>query len=86
MKPAYYVRPGERVRIVAPHSEVCMHMRIAGKPMLAELRPSHAWGYMVQLYRLDGTPYSAAILTGEAGFYQDSNGYYCYPDVACLAA
>jgi hypothetical protein len=32
----------------------------------------------------DGRPFSAPILTSEAGFYEDDLGHYCYPDVKRL--
>ena len=68
-----YVKEGERVAIVAPHSEVCMHMQVAGRPMLAMiLEGRHA----AQLYRPDGTEYSAPVTPGEAGFYSDEDGFY----------
>ena len=60
---------------VLPYSEVCQHMKIAGKEMLCELigtidRP------MVQIYK-DDQPFSAPILTGEAGVYGNpARGYY----------
>lgn len=71
----YYVEVGERVIIECPYSEVCMHMRVAGRRMGAELQPS---GWSVQLFTLDGQPYSAPITTGEAGFYHDQGKIYTY--------
>jgi len=41
------IRPGETVEKVLPHSEVCMHMRVAGKRMKVQLLES---GRMCQLY------------------------------------
>lgn len=49
--------------IEMPWSEVCMHMGIAGKWMLAERLPTG----MVQLYTLDAKPFSFPIGAGEAG-------------------
>jgi hypothetical protein len=65
--------PGDRVRLVLPHSEVCMHMRVAGTRMLAEVREGG-----VQLLNPDGSPFSFPILHGEAGVYRDSRGLYAY--------
>lgn len=45
-----------------PYSEVCMHMKIAGKPALVKLLPHN----MAQVY-IDGKPFSAPITRGEAG-------------------
>ncbi len=55
----------ERRELVMPWSEVCLHMGIADRPMLAELTDS---GHMVQLYTLDGRIFSAPITLGEAGW------------------
>jgi len=73
-----FVRPGKRVRLELPHSEVCMHMQVAGKVMTVEYLDRQ---YPVaQLYYEDGKEFSAPITMGEAGFYWDQvNGYYCYP-------
>ena len=68
-----YVQPGERVAIEAPYSEVCCHMQIAGKPMLAMVLPSR---YAAQLYTPDGREFSAPVTPGEAGFYSDADGFY----------
>ena len=72
---------GQKHKIVVPHSEVCMHMRVAGTIMFVELRAS-TYGndtyHSAQLYKLNGEPYSSPITTGEGGFYQDSAGYYTY--------
>lgn len=35
-----YVQPGQRVQILCPHSEVCMHMKVAGKLMWAKVNHS----------------------------------------------
>lgn len=71
-----YVKPGNIVRdMTIGHSEVAMHMRVAGTQMDVRIVPS-AWGAAAQLLRPDGSDFSAAILMGEAGFYQDQNGFY----------
>lgn len=71
-----YVKPGEYFETEMPYSEVCMHMRIAGKVMRGELLDRQY--PMVQLYDVDGRKYSSPITTGEAGLYEDSEGYYYY--------
>src|SRR5262245_52843141 len=77
-----YVKPNEIVRLELPHSEVCMHMQIAGKVMDVKLVQSApgAWP-MAQLLTPEGLEYSAAITVGEAGFYyeNDTKQFYCYP-------
>lgn len=72
-----YMNPGETVRLELPYSEVCMHMQVAGKVMDVELLDRQY--PMAQLYNDDGSPYSAPITTGEAGFYSEGDRYYCYP-------
>lgn len=54
-----------RFLVEMPCSEVCLHMRVAGKPMMVELLSRSA-----QLYDpLTGRPFSSPILFGEAGVY-----------------
>lgn len=72
------ILPGQRGHKVMPHSEVCMHMRIAGKTMDFELLNKQWPG--VQLYDSKGGYFSSSITTGEAGLYRDEEGYYYYPN------
>ena len=79
-----YIEPNEKYPAILPHSEVCMHMRVAGKIMYIEWDGKRS----VQLYRVeyDGNgwtvlapevrfvPFSAPILLGEAGVYTDEHG------------
>ena len=48
-----------------PFSEVCVHMKVAGKPMWTEVTSDHG----VQLYTLEGQKFSMPILHGEAGLH-----------------
>jgi len=74
------LRPGDRVRIELPHSEVCMHMRVAGRVM--DVRMTEGRYPMAQLLNPDGSEFSAPILTAEAGIYGDvERGFYCYPEM-----
>ena len=75
------IQPGERVLVTAPHSEVCMHMRVAGRPMLVEVVGPHA----AQLYTPEGRPYSAPITHGEAGVFFDAGAHYVYERDADVA-
>lgn len=68
-----YVQPGEHRYQVMPFSEVCMHMRVAGKRMNCEVRESS-----VQLLTEDDRNWSIPITLGEAGFYTDEGGIYVY--------
>lgn len=52
-----------------PYSEVCMHMKVAGKPALVELLPAN----MAQLY-IDEVKFSMPITRGEAGVPYDEPG------------
>jgi hypothetical protein len=69
-----YIKPFEPFRAVCPHSEVCMHMRVAGRVMWMVLLD----GYCVQLLTDGWEPFSIPILDGEAGVYQDAQGSYAY--------
>ncbi len=71
------LKPGERVEILLPYSEVCMHMQVSDHRAMAELTKSQWPG--IQLYKRDGTAYSGSITTGEAGVKHDDDGYYFYP-------
>ena len=76
------VAPGRRVRIVAPFSEVCMHMRVAGQQMdavLLERSDGDRRWYSAQLYQPgSATPFSFPITTGEAGIFDGEDGFYTY--------
>lgn len=72
------IAPGQRVRVRLPWSEVCMHLRVAGKVMTCELVEG---GSAVQLYDEEGDPYSFPITPGEAGFFRHTGGSaYTYPE------
>ncbi len=57
---------------VMPHSEVCMHMQVAGREMAFALLHDGS----VQLLNDDGSYFSIPITNGEAGIYEDHDGYY----------
>lgn len=68
-----HVYAGDRFLNEMPHSEVCTHMRIAGKMMECELVGER----MVQLYDAKThQPFSAPITRGEAGVFEDAQGPY----------
>jgi hypothetical protein len=66
-----HVAIGERIVVTLPHSEVCMHMRVAGQPRAIEVRADGA-----QILNADGSQFSSPIGHGEAGLYRDSEGLY----------
>lgn len=80
-----YLRPGDRVRLEMPFSEVCMHMRVAGTAMDVELlsgdrgNAGRPW-FAVQLYRPgEPCPFSLPITPGEAGIFTCADGsHYAY--------
>lgn len=65
--PPTTIAPGERVEVRLPWSEVCMHMRVAGEVMFAELTED---GQGIQLYDAEGDQFSFPITLGEAGFHR----------------
>lgn len=69
---------GDIAMIEIGYSEVCVHMRVAGKVMPVQvttgLHPA------AQLLDASGKPYSFPVTLGEAGIYTDSTGQpYAYP-------
>jgi hypothetical protein len=67
------IAPGEIGTAEMPWSEVCMHLRVAGKVMRFEFL-----GTAVQLLDEDGKPFSFPITAGEAGIHQHPDGTYYY--------
>lgn len=77
-----FVEPNsDPVEIVLPYSEVCMHMRVAGRKAFVKLQTPNGRKHPVsaQLFMKDMTPFSSPITFGEAGFYFDRNRIYYYP-------
>jgi hypothetical protein len=70
------VRPGDRVRLLLPHSEVCMHMGVAGRVMTVEVTTGEH--PTAQLLNDDGSRFSFPILTAEAGILGSAGSLYCY--------
>lgn len=59
--------PEDAVRVLLPHSEVCMHMRIAGETRWV----APVDGGMAQIYNDHGSRFSAPVTHGEAGLDVD---------------
>jgi hypothetical protein len=55
--------PEDAVRVVLPHSEVCMHMQIAGQTRWV----APVDGGMAQIYNNHGSLFSAPVTRAEAG-------------------
>jgi len=72
------VQAGDVVRLRLPWSEVCMHMRVAGKPMNIQV-VVEGTSTVAQLLTDDGTRFSSPILLGEAGIYTDGAGNHYVP-------
>ena len=62
---------GTVVSLTLPWSEVCMHLKVAGKTRSVEVLATGA-----QILNEDGTPYSFPVTHGEAGIYSDAQGLY----------
>lgn len=62
------IHVGEVFEAEMPHSEVCMHMRVAGKRMNAVVLQG-AYLPVVQLLDEEFNAFSFPITTGEAGVY-----------------
>jgi hypothetical protein len=68
--------PGKVYRITMPYSEVCMHMKIAGKKMWVALIGTKV--LMANLFDPEHDCRLPAITPSEAGIYYDQKGYYVY--------
>jgi hypothetical protein len=62
----------QMVEVTLPYSEVCVHMKVAGKRMKVKLQTP----WQAQLFTMEGEPFSFPIAPGEAGIYSDSTGFY----------
>lgn len=69
-----FLEVGDAIRVRMPYSEVCSHMRVAGKPMTVQVVGDDY--PMAQLFGDDGRPFSSPILLGEAGIYSDGQRHY----------
>ncbi len=74
-----YCDPGHRGSKRMPWSEVCIHMGVADQWMNFTVLADGT----VQLFQ-DGRPFSAPILSSEAGLYDNDDNehrFYYYPDL-----
>ena len=74
-----YLQAGDVVRVRLPYSEVCIHMRVAGKPMSVQIVQEGDTA-MAQLLSDDGSRFSFPILLGEAGIHTDGTGRHYVPN------
>jgi len=65
------VKVGEVVNVMLPYSEVCMHLKVAGRTRPVEILATGA-----QILNWDGTNFSFPVTHGEAGIYTDADGLY----------
>jgi len=79
-----YVEVGDAIRLRLPYSEVCMHMRVAGKPMNIQI-VEEGGSPAAQLLNDDGSRFSSPILLGEAGIFTDGHGHHYVPTRAVIA-
>lgn len=86
MKQTKRIYHGQFGRAIMPYSEVCMHMKISGKPMYFrfDIVGYHNNGIdgiaKVQLFDDDNREFSSPILASEAGIYRDEQGFYYYAE------
>ncbi len=73
-----YLQAGDVIRLRLPWSEVCMHMRVAGKPMNVQI-VVEGTSAVAQLLTDDGSRFSFPILLGEAGIYTNGAGKHYVP-------
>jgi hypothetical protein len=66
--------PGDRHAVTLPYSEVCIHMRVAGRTAEVELSRN---GRQAQIF-MDGQPFSTPVLPGEAGLLEANGQRYGY--------
>lgn len=69
------IENGYTGRKTMPYSEVCAHMRVAGKRMFFKLESD-----MIQLFDDDGNNFSSKITPSEAGVLYDDRGYYFHEE------
>lgn len=67
---------GQKILYTMPYSEICMHMKIAGKLMWVELLNDR----VAQLYDLNHQKFSAPVLYCEAGIFRRGDEFYTYLD------
>src|SRR5438309_528067 len=75
-----YLQASDVVRVRLPYSEVCMHMRVAGKPMNVQIVQQGDAITVAQLLNDDGSRFSSPILLGEAGILTDALGHHYVPN------
>jgi hypothetical protein len=80
-----YVKVGDVIRLHLPYSEVCMHMRVAGKPMNVQIVEEGNYP-MAQLLHDNGYRFSFPILMGEAGIRTDGDGRHYVPARAIITS
>ena len=59
--------PENAVRVLLPHTEVCMHLQVAGRTRWV----APVEGGMAQIYNDSGSRFSAPVTRGEAGLDED---------------
>lgn len=67
------LRIGDIVELELPFSEVCTHMKVAGQKRKVKIVLAGA-----QILEADGSNFSFPVGYGEAGVYQDTDGFYVY--------
>lgn len=66
--------PEVKYKMTMPFNSICTFMQIAGKQMLVKLVASEL--PIVQLYRMDGTPFNAPLVPVDAGLLIEDGSFY----------
>jgi hypothetical protein len=74
-----YVQRGETIEKLMPWSEVMTHMGMAGTVQSVYVAGWHGWPMVHVINPTTGHDVCGPVTLGEAGFYEDSHGFYFYP-------
>lgn len=74
MSAALSIRVGETADVLLPYSEVCMHMRVAGKILPVTLIERNGY-FAAQILDESGNRFGAPVTLGEAGIFQSGNSH-----------
>ena len=69
------LRPGDRIGLVLPFSEACIHHRVAGKRRTVELTGADPH-LIARVLDAAGRVVAGALLPEEAGLHRDEHGYH----------
>jgi len=73
-----YVRPGQPFKAVMPHSEVMIHMGMAGQEAELAIMPATITGQDVMIMRCGVA--AGRVSLGEAGIFTDGRSFWVHSD------